>query len=57
MAYTSSRKKDGIDSPVIAASKASNAGALDRAAETGSSTLTAGTSLNVGVRVASQLKA
>ena len=56
MAYISSNKKNGVDNSVIAASKASNSGALDRAAETGSSSLNAGAQLNVGIRVAAQLK-
>jgi hypothetical protein len=56
MAYVSSNKKNGVDSTVIAASQASNSGALDRAAEATGSSLTAGAQLNVGVRVASKIK-
>ncbi len=57
MAYPSSKKKNGADATVIAASAASNAGALDRAAETAGSSLTAGAQLNVAVRVAGKVKA
>ena len=57
MAYVSSNKKNGTDASVIAASQASNSGALDRAAETAASSLTAGAQLNVAVRVAGKIKA
>jgi hypothetical protein len=56
MAYVSSSKRNGADPTVIAASQASNAGALDRAAETAASSLTAGAKLNIGVPVASKIK-
>lgn len=52
MAYVSSNKKNGVDPSVIAASQAANNGALDKASETGSSSLNAGAQLNVAVQVA-----
>jgi len=56
MAYVSSNKKNGIDPTVIAASVASNNGALGRTAETASSSLTAGAKLNIVVPVAGKIK-